>query len=271
MKKIYNYVLLKLSSFKILVILGSLLFYHFLMYLFLIGESNYHNIYDLFNNQFSYFSLFIVYSLGYLLIIYNVNQKDNFYKYYYLRFNNKLEVFNTTVCSLAIISLLFILFIDIFTIAEGIFTMPLTNSYSEYFYRTMTGTINVFYETDNVNILTNMISPITYILLLNILSFLYFFLQGLLYIVIDSFINKEGLSLIIVIAINALNWYIDAFGGIISRLSFTNNIYFITSQIDDISNYSFIFFRIIYWIILLLPLYIIGRRQAIKGDYKFIN
>lgn len=271
MKKIYNYLILKLSSYKIIVILSTLLIYNFALFVYLLLQPQQHNIFDLFISQFEYFPILVVYSLGYLLIIYNINQKTNFYKYYYLKFNDKLQVYNINVFTLLLLSIVFTFFINIFSFAEGIFTLQLENSWSSYFYSIMQGTMNIFYSLDNVQVLTNTISPITYVLLTNLFVISYFFFEGLLYFVIDSFINKDGISLIIVIAINTLNRFIDSRGGIASNLSFTNNIYFITSPIEHFSNYSFILFRILYWGILIFIIYLIGRIRSIRSDYKFLD
>ena len=135
------------------------------------------NIFDLFLTQFHYFSLFIVYSLGYLLIIYNVNQKTNFYKYYYLKFNSKLKVYNINVITLLIISIIFTLLINLFSFVEGIFTLPLENLWSDYFYNIMRGTQDLFFSLDSVAILTSKITPLTYVLLMNLFIILYFFLR----------------------------------------------------------------------------------------------
>ena len=269
MKKIFNNTVLKLSSYKIIIILCTLLLYHFVMYVFLLHQKDYFNIVDLFINQFNYFSLFVVYSLGYLLIIYNVNQKNDFYKYYYIKFKNKVSVYNTNVLTLLIISVMFVGFIDVVAFAEGIFTLPLENLYSNYFYHTMNGTINIFFSLDNVQALTNTIPPVIYVLLINLFSIFHIFFEGLLYLVVDSFFDKDGLSLIIVIIINTFNRFLDSLGGIIQQLSFTNNIYFITSSPQDMYNYSFIIIRVLYWIILIMVVYIVGRMKSIKSDYKF--
>ncbi|SFD28093.1 hypothetical protein [Clostridium uliginosum] len=271
MKKIYNHLVLKLTSYKIIIILTPLLLYHFALFINLLSEANHHNIFDLFITQFNYFPLFIVYSLGYLLIIYNVNQKTNFYKYYYLKFNNKSEVYNINVITLLIISIIFTLLINLFSFAEGIATLPLENLWSDYFYHIMGGTKDVFSSLDSVQILTRKITPSIYVLLINLYVILYFFLEGLLYFVIDSFLNKDGLSLVVVIFINTINRFFDSLGGIIPKLSFTNNIYFISSPVENIANYSFILFRILYWFILIFTIYIIGRVRTIRSDYKFLD
>lgn len=271
MKKIYNYLILKLTSYKIIIILGALFIYHFALFINLLKQSTHHNIFDLFITQFNYFPLFVVYSLVYLLIIYNVNQKTNFYKYYYLKFNNKSEVYNINILTLFIISIIFTLLLNLFSFAEGIFTLPLENLWSDYFYHIMDGGQGVFFSLDNLNILTSKINPLIYVLLINLFVILYFFLEGLLYFVIDSFFNKNGLSLIIVVAINTINRFFDSLGGIIPKFSFTNNVYFVTSPVENIMNYSFILFRVLYWAILILTIYIIGKIITIRNEYKFSN
>ena len=129
----------------------------------------------------------------------------------------------------------------------------------------------IYFSLDSVAILTSKITPLTYVLLMNLFIILYFFLEGLLYFVIVSFLNKDGLSLIVVIAINTMNRFVDSLSGITSKLSFTNNIYFITSPVENISNYSFILYRMLYWFILILTIYIIGRVRTIRSDYEFLD
>lgn len=271
MKKIYDYLILKLSSYKILVILAPLLIYNFALFVYLLLSSTQRNIFDLFIAQFDYFALFTVYSLGYLLIIYNVNQKNNFYKYYYLKFDSKHQVYNMNVLTLLIISILYTLTINIFSLIEGILFLPLDNSWSQYFYSISNGVLNVFYSLDNVQVLTTTISPLTYVLLTNLFVIAYFFFQGILYYVIDLFLNKNGLSLLIVVAINTFSRIMDTFGGNVEKLSFTNNVYFITSPIEDFSSYSFILSRVLYWGILICATYLIGTIKSTRSDYKFID
>ncbi|WP_207650744.1 hypothetical protein [Clostridium sp. DSM 8431] len=168
-------------------------------------------------------------------------------------------------------SILYTLTINTFSLIEGILFLPITNSWSQYFYSISNGVLNIFYSLDNVQVLTTIMSPLTYVLLTNLFVIVYFFFEGILYYVIDSFFNKRGLSLLIVIAINTFSRFMDTFGIIGEKLSFTNNIYFITSPIEDFSNYSFILSRVLYWGILISATYLLGRISSTRGDYKFID
>lgn len=68
MKKIFNYFILKISSFKIGIVILVALIYQFTQFLNLIPYKIRYNFYDLHMNSLGYLPLFYMISLFYLII-----------------------------------------------------------------------------------------------------------------------------------------------------------------------------------------------------------
>ncbi|HDK7168016.1 TPA: hypothetical protein PTV44_001883 [Clostridium botulinum] len=269
MKKIYKYLLLKISSYRILGIIIIILAYQFGLFFELIGQSIEYNIYDLLMQPFDYLPLFIVISLGYLLIMYNLCDNSNFYKYLHLKFKNRVTLFNVNVSIIFILSICFTLLLNIVAIVESIGKLSFKNLWTPYFFYKMDGKINVFYEGSIVDLVTKKLTPFRYVLYTNIFIILYLALLGLLFLVINNYINKRPLTFVMVIGINAINRIIDSHFGILGKISFTHNIYILTSNKDTIYNNTFIFYRLIYWCVFLSIVYFIGRFSVLKIDCEY--
>lgn len=269
MKKIYNYIILKLVSKKIVAILCLLFFYQFLLFIEIINQPIHFNIYDLIQKQFSYLPLFIVISLGFLLIIHDISNKSAFYKYLDLKFKNKLSLYNMNIFITFICSVLYVSLLNSFAIVEGLGKIDFSNSWSPYFFNEMNGNSNAFLNFNIIELIVKNMSPFKFIIITNLLVIFYLTFLGFLFLAINSLIKKRNLSFLIVIIVNALNMGIDSLNSYISKLSFTNNIYITTSDYSNITNNLYLIFRVGYWLILLLILYLIGRYFTINSDCKY--
>lgn len=99
MKRICNYLQFKISTTKLFIFSALLVIYQFSLLLNLISSSHKYNIYDFIINNFSYLSLFYSIDLFFLVIIYNIFDKKNFYNYLNTRFSSKQEVYRANVLS----------------------------------------------------------------------------------------------------------------------------------------------------------------------------
>ncbi|MGL5243906.1 MAG: hypothetical protein ACRC7R_01840, partial [Sarcina sp.] len=237
-------------------------------YLFIIKEPLKISFYDVVNNGFSYTTLVFPLVLFYLIIIYNLEDKNNFNKYLYLKFKNKIDFYNTQVLTILISALLLILFIDIISIIECLGHITFKNIYSEYFSYTMLGKLNVVFEKSILNAVISKITPLEYTLYINLFVFLNLSFLGLLFLLINIFFKKRELSLLVVLSINYLSWALDSVN-FIEKFTFTKNVYFVQSTIDTLDNYKFLANRVLYWFILIILTYFIGRYFILKKDFSF--
>lgn len=269
MKKIYNYLCLKLSSKKIIGIIFLVFIYQFLLFLEIINQDLHFNIYDLIQKQFSYLPLFIFISLGFLLIVHDIANKNAFYKYLDLKFKNKINLYHINILITVICSIFYVILLNLFAIVEGLGKIYFNNSWSSYFFNTMTGNINVFYNSDIIEIITNNMTPLEFTIITNILVIFYLTFLGCLFLTVNSITKKRNLSFLIVIMINSFNMGVDSLNKYISKISFTNNIYITTSSYNSISNNFYFILRVSYWLLILLFIYIIGRYFIIHRDCKY--
>ena len=269
MKKIINYFSLKFSSNKIIAIFWGIVIFQFLIYLQIIRNPYEYTFYDLIITQFGYLNVFYFFSFSFLLLLYNLCNNNHFYKYLYLKFKNKVQVYNINILIILFTGIIFDVALNIMAILECIFHISFKNQWTSYFSHIMTGKVNLIFSQENVKFLTNELSPLTYIVNLNILVICYFIFLGVSFLVINTYIKNRSLSFIIEVIIIAINMFIDSSGSIISNLSFTYNIFFITTPYEQLENGNYIVYRLIYWIMLISIAYIIGIILTKKIDYKF--
>lgn len=268
MRKLINYFYNKLLDKKIKITLLLLVVYHFFIFVQVLKKQVQFNLYDLIIYQFNYTSLFFMLSIAFLIIIYNINNNSKFNEYLMVKFDSKKQYFNINVLTIAIISFLYIFMFNILSIIEGIGKTSIKNIWSQFFLNTNTGTINIRFDANNINLFLDFITPLEYTMILNLLVFLYFFTLGLLFLMINSLLNKRQVTLIILIIFIGLNMSLDSIK-LISNFTFTNNIYILTSNNFIFSNYSYLYIRIAYWIFLISISYIIGLIATLKKDYKY--
>lgn len=269
MKKIYNYVMINISLTKLPIILAITYIYQFSLFFELITRNTKYNFFDVLLNNFNSISLFNIISLFFLVMLYNIFGKNNFLKYITLKLSSKVQVYNSNIFTIFLLSIFMVFFINIVSILECLNNISFKNVWSEHFFNTMTGDLNLFYDTNIIELLTNKITPFEYISYTNILVILYLFFLGILFYNINIIIKKRNVSLFLIIIINVISILLDSVPGIIGRLTFTQNIFFVTANIKDFYNYSFISWRLLYWILLILSVYIFGIYSTKKIDYNF--
>ncbi|NSB15963.1 hypothetical protein [Clostridium beijerinckii] len=269
MKRIYNYIAFKFATYKIAYIFLIVLIYQFLIFVNLIFNPIDYNFYDIVIENFGYLSLFFSINLFYLIIIYGLCERSAFYKCMYLKFRNRKQVYNINVLTIFSLSVCIVLLINLASVIECFGHVSFTNTWSAHFFYTMTGKINLLYSDENVKIITSRLSPLQYITYSNILNILYLFFLGMIFLVSNIFIKKRAISFILIIIINFSSMFLDSVNGIISKLTFTNNIFFITADSAELLNNTFIISRLSYWAILIISIYFIGLILAKKVDYRF--
>ena len=268
MKKIINCFLNKMSDKKIIITLILLIFYQFIMFLDVSKEKIQFNVYDLIIYQFNYLSLVFMLSIGFLIITYNINYNSEFNQYLLLKFNNKKQYFNINTIIVFITSFLYVLMFNIVAFIESFGKISLENNWSQFFINNTTGVVNIHFDINNINNFLNFVSPLKYTIILNILVFLYFSTLGLLFLMINSILNKRAITLIIIIATICLNMASDSIQAV-SNFTFTNNIYILTSNNFIFSDFNYFYKKLFYWLIIIVTIYIIGLIIYIKKDYKY--
>lgn len=269
MKKIFNYFILKISSFKIGIVVLVALIYQFTQFLNLIPYKIRYNFYDLHMNSLGYLPLFYMISLFYLIIIYQVCNNDNFSKYLFLKFKSRTQVFTINVIMIFVISFIFVGIINLACIIESIGNISFENTWSQYFFQVMSGTINSFHLSEGIKILTTKLTPLSFVLYNNLFAIAYLFLIGLIFIVSNILFKKRMLSFVFTMAINVGSLAVDSRPGIVANLTFTKNVFVANATLEQLKNNTFITSRLLYFGVLIVSLIIIGNVLTKKLDYKF--
>lgn len=263
MKKIYNYISFKINSTKLLIFFTILVIYQFSSLLSLIFNGRSYNIYDFIWSNFAYLALFYFTSLIFLIMLYNIFEKKNFYNYLSIKFTSRQEMYIANVLTALVFSIIFILSINIIAILMGSF-MSFDNSWSEYFFAGASNQVNLAFTDDTVKLVTESLTPISYVFITNILVMLYLFFISILFIVFNLIFKKRTLSFILIIILSAINMAFDN-----SKFLFTDNIYILNSKASEVTNGTYITSRLGYWIILILVVSFIGFILTKKKDCSF--
>lgn len=266
MKRIYNYILFKINSSKLIAFSTILIIYQFSLLLYLNSRGQKYNIYDFIMHNFSYLSLFYSVNLFFLVMIYNIFDKDKFYNYLNIRFNSKQEVYRANVLTALIFSIGIVIFINIICILSGSF-MNFSNTWSPYFIYKTGVNLNLFADSDAIKIIMHNLTPISLVLLTNLLVILYLFLISIFFIVCNIIFKKRAISFILVIVLNILSTIFDT--GNLSFLAFSNNIYIINSGLNEVTNGTYIISKFIYWLVLIILMYFIGFILTKKKDCNY--
>lgn len=266
MKRICNYLLFKIETTKLFIFSTILVIYQFSLLFKLISNSGKYNIYDFIMKNYSYLSLFYSINLFFLVMIYNIFDKKNIYNYLSIRFNSKQEVHRANVLTALVFSIGIVIFINIICILLGSF-MSFTNSWSPYFFYTMTGKVNSSYNNEAVKLITQKLTPISLVLITSLLIVLYLFFISMFFIVCNIIFKKRAVSFILVIVLNALSMAFDI--GKLSRFSFTNNIYIMNSGANEVANGTYIIAKLGYWFALIIFMYFIGNILTKKKDCSY--
>lgn len=125
MKKIYRYIKFKIENSHLGIILLILSAYVFASMISLINSSNElkynYNIYDLFNDVFSHLSLKFTISIIFMVSLYNIFNKGDFYDLLNSKLDSKMDVFNSNIISGFIFSFIVVLSLVILCILCGLF------------------------------------------------------------------------------------------------------------------------------------------------------
>lgn len=267
MRRIYNYIAFKISSTKSFVFCTILVIYQFSLLINLISKPLPYNIYDFVLENFSYLSLFFTINLFFLVMIYNIFDKKNFYNYLSIRFSSKQEIYRGNVFFAFVFSIGIVIFITIISILLGSF-MSFHNSWSSYFFHQMTGNINLSYSNETIKLIVQKLTPISFVFITSLFTALYLFFIAMFFIVCNIIFKKRVVSLILVILLNALSKAFDSFGTI-AKFSFSKNIYIVTSSAYEVTNNTYILFRLAYWITLIILMYFIGNILTKKKDCSY--
>ena len=263
MKRIYNYISFKIHSTKLLIFFTILVIYQFSLLLSLIFEGKSYTVYDFIWSNFSYLTLFYFTSLIFLIMIYNIFEKKNFYNYLSIKFASRQEMYIANILTALIFSIIFLMAINIISILMGSF-MSFNNSWSEYFFSTSSNNVNLAFAEDTIKLVTESLTPLSYVFITNIFVILYLVFISILFIVFNLIFKKRALSFILIIILNGINMAMDN-----SRFLFTNNIYILNSKAIEVTNGTYIISRLCYWIILILLVSFIGFILTKKKDCNF--
>lgn len=263
MKRICNYILFKINSTKLLTFFTILVIFQFSLLLSLIFNGRSYNVYDFIWSNFSYLSLFYFTSLIFLLMLYNIFDKRNFYNYLSIKFTSRQEMYIANVLTALVFSITFIFAINIIAILMGSF-MNFDNSWSEYFCAISSNKVNLAFDDDTVKLITKSLTPISYVFITNVLVMLYFYFISILFIVFNLILKKRALSFILIIILNGINMAFDN-----NKFLFTDNIYILNSKASEITNGTYITSRLVYWIILIVLVFFIGIILTKKKDCNF--
>ena len=257
MKKIYNYVLFKIHSTKLFIFLIILLIYEVSLLSLILSNNINYNIYDFILSNYSYLSLYYFITLFFLIIIYNIFDKKNFYNYLNIKFNSRQQIYLANIITALVFSVAFIIIISFICMLMGSF-MKFNNSWSEYFFSTSSNKVNLAFTEDTIKLVTETLTPLSYVFITNIFV--------MLYLVFNLIFKKRALSFISIIILNAINLTFDT-----SKFLFTNNIYLLNSKAIEVNNGTYIISRLCYWIILILLVSFIGFVLTKKKDCNFGN
>lgn len=255
MKRIYKYILFKISSTKKYIFSMLLVIYQIFLLFNLISNNVKYNIYDFIMENFSYLSLFFSINLFFLVIIYNIFDKKNFYNYLNVRFISRQECYRANILTAFIFSAGIVIFINIICILSGHF-MSFKNKWSPYFFYINSNHINLYCKSEIVELITQKLTPLLFVLITNTLIILYLFLMAVIFIVCNIIIKKRAVCFLLIIVLNGISRVLDV--GKLACFSFTNNIYLLTSPLNQVNNNTYIILKFIYWIVLIILMYFIG-------------
>ncbi|EOU2101354.1 hypothetical protein C0L85_09125, partial [Clostridium perfringens] len=173
------------------------------------------------------------------------------------------EMYIANILTALIFSIMFLIAINIISILMGSF-MSFDNSWSEYFWDISSNKINLDFANDTVKLVTESLTPLSYVFITNIFVMLYLVFISILFIVFNLIFKKRALSFILIIILNGINMAMDN-----SKILFTNNIYILNSKAIEVTNGTYIISRLCYWIILILLVSFIGFVLTKKKDCNF--
>lgn len=270
MNKLLSYIKINSPRKQILnSLIAVVIIFVFSRFIFFLNSSNMkkQNWYDLIISIFSN-QLVIAYFLfaAFFIFIYNVGSKKRFNQNIFLRFDNKKSWYNYNVIMLLVFATSFILFIIIQSLLEGITTLNFSNVWSEY---SILLSSKGFYDQDVFRYTMSSMSPLTYVVINTFYVICYFFVFGNIYLIFSICLKGKVKAFVGVFIVNCLNIFAYSSESFyIRRFSFYHNIIMLGSSNGSLKA-SMFYYPFIYWIILSISIYIIGRIIISKIDFKF--
>lgn len=215
------------------------------------------------NSAYFYFFIFLLY-------IWNINSKKAFYKYEFIRFEDRMEWYRYNVLNILSNSVKITIIIVVQTFLEGVATLSFSNEWSEYSKHILSSKrISYLYEPSTLRYIMDIMTPFKYTIISIFFMISFFFVIGLIYLVFSLIFENRVFSFISTFILNCLNivGYVCEVSGI-KRWSFYYNLSVITSYEECLSNYI-IYNRMLYWFILALVLIFIGRLITKRVDFVF--
>lgn len=234
---------------------------------YFVKNNEMYNYYDVIINQFEYIYLFFFYSFSFVILLYNFFSLNSFEKYINFRFKSKNNSYNINIIAIFLIALLFVAFLNIVTLIFSVGNTDFTNEFSQHFLMGINEEMTSF--SKNMLLICKKITPTIYIFLLNAYILLYFNVLGNIFFICNICFKKKSISFIVTISLVFLNFYMESFGGIFMKLSMKYNIYFCLSPYTEIQNNLYIIYRFIYWAVIIVSLYFIGKTINKKFDYSY--
>jgi len=230
------------------------------------------NFYDYFievlgsYHYIAYFMTFV-----FVLLIYNISNKQNFYQYLLMKFKNKKQWFNMNVLMILFISISFMVILIIFSVLITIPSLKLSNQWSNYSIHLSNSMVNYF-EENSINVyqfIINNISPVKYVVITSLYIIMYLTTLGIMYLVCSLLSKKKVFSIIclfIDIIINLALYCSDSI--LFKKISFFYNIILIDPY-DVNLNYSLFYKRFLYWFLIIGVLIFCGNVIISKFDSNY--
>lgn len=274
MNKLLSYININKGKDKIeYSLIAVLLIYNFAYYISFLQNTKgfYVNWYDFsisllssyMNMAYFYFSIFLIY-------IYNVNSKKNYYKYLFLRFKNRKEWYTYNILNILVKSIKFTSIIIIQAFLQGIITLSFRNKWSEYsIHIASSKRVAYLFNQKTFGYVIETMTPLKYIVI-NIIFIIFFFLVlGLIYLILSMLFKSKLIVFVSIILLNCVNigvYLLEA--PIFVRWTFYYNTSVITAY-ENTLNSSIFYNRFLYWILLIFILVLIGSLLKRHVDFEF--
>jgi len=230
------------------------------------------NFYDFFIQVLgSYQPIAYFMTFMFVLLIYNISNKQNFYQYLLMKFKNKKQWFNMNVLMILFISISFMVILIIFSVLITIPSLKLSNQWSNYSIHLSNSMVNYF-EENSINVyqfIINNISPMKFLLITSLYIIMYLTTLGIMYLVFSVLFKKKIFSIISLFVIIMLNFILYCSDSIIyKKISFFYNIILIDPYNYNL-NYSLFYKRFLYWFLIIGVLIFCGNVIISKFDSNY--
>lgn len=215
------------------------------------------NIYDLLLHLTEFHPLFYVIMPAFTIMLISYFSLGNVQNYLLFRFSTKRQWYHANLLRVAKLATYFCLMLVSIMVLEALFVLEFNNQWSNY---------SVHYYKQHTELLKNS-TPIFLTTLSIILLWLFLLCFGLLFYISYVFTGQILLACLVVLVINMLNIgvFLSKTTSISSYLFYDHiNIFQYTSFKSALSEVPFTI--LLYWVVLILPLYLIGYYMIDKKD-----